>query len=129
MKMKLKSDLENQSKDTGLAITLVFLIAAHFVKQFVLVYPAIIALVLTMTYPKLFRPLSRLWFSFSFLVGTYVSKVVLSVVYFSIVVPIGLLRSMLGTDSMKMNLWRNGHDSVFIERNKTFKSRDLEKPY
>ena len=127
--MKLKSDLENQYRDTGLAIILILLIAAHFAKQFVLIYPAIIVLILTMIYPKFFRPFSRLWFSFSSLVGTYASKVVLSVVYFSVVVPIGLLRNMLGTDLMKKNLWRTGHDSVFIERNKSFKSKDIEKPY
>ena len=64
----------------------------------------------------MFSPLARVWFGFSHLAGTVASKVLLTLVFLVVTTPIGILRRMLGLDSMKRKIWKKGTRSVLIER-------------
>jgi len=118
-----------QAKDTGLAAVLILLLVAQFWERQVLIAPAIAVLVITMTWPALFRPAARVWFGLSEVLGTVASKVLLSVVFFVVGTPIGLIRRVLGADSMRLREWKNNGESVFFERDHTYTSGDLERPY
>ncbi len=118
-----------QCKDTGLAFTLIFLIITWLSKNITYVAPAIIILILTMTCPKIFKPLAHFWFGLSHFMGEFVSKILLSVVFFLILFPIGMIRKSLGKDSMRLKEWKNGNESAFQERNIHFSPADLEKPF
>ena len=118
-----------QAKDTGLAAVLILLLVAQFWERQVLMAPAIAVLVITMTWPALFRPAARVWFGLSHVLGTVASKVLLSVVFFVVGTPIGLIRRVLGADSMRLREWKNNGESVFFERDHTYTSGDLERPY
>ena len=124
-----KNEVNIKSRDTVLALILIFLALAHFTNERMYIYPAIISTLTGMIYPKIFWPLARVWFAFSTFLGTYVSKLLLSIVYIVMVVPVGWLRRSLGIDSMKKKKWREGNDSIFVIRDKTFDLKDLEKPY
>ena len=63
------------------------------------------------------------------LIGLVVSKILLSVIFFFVVTPMGLIRRMLGKDSLQLNEWKKGDGSVMKERNHTFQAQDLEKPF
>ena len=120
---------QEQSKDTGLAITLILLLIIWFGKNFNFVPPAILVLVLTMTAPRIFKPLAYFWFGLAHLLGEVVSRALLTVVFFLLVIPVGFLRKLLGKDSMGLKKWAAGQESVFIERNHKFCASDLEKPF
>lgn len=128
MKQKQKMTV-NQAKDTGLALTLICLLVAHFREDLAWVTPAIVFLVLTMIWPGLFRLPARAWFGFSHVMGTVVSKILLSIVFFVVASPMGLIRRMLGKDSMQTKAWRKGEGSVFRTRDHAFSAEDLERPY
>jgi len=116
-------------KDSGLALVLISLICYQVWKPEILILVAIIFLVVAMTYPLIFQPFARFWFALSTALGTVVSKIILSVLFFVIVLPIGLVRRMLGKDSMRIKSWKKGSNSVFRTRDHQFTAKDLEHPY
>ena len=116
-------------KDSGLALVLISLICYQVWKLESLILLAIIFLVVAMTYPLIFQPFARFWFWLSTALGTVVSKIILSVLFFVIVLPIGLVRRVLGKDSMRIKSWKKGKESVFRTRDHRFTANDLEHPY
>jgi len=127
--MNLKNNKTNQAKDTGLAVVLVLLIIEYINRSNWIIIAAIAVLVLAMTSPKVFSPLAKIWFGFSHFLGLIVSKLILSIVFFFIVTPVGLVRKALGADSMKGKIWKKGEVSVLIKRNHRYVKEDIEKPY
>ena len=90
---------------------------------------AVITLVVTMTAPLVFRPLSVVWFGLSHVLGTVMSKVLLTAVFYLIVTPIGVVRRWLGYDSLRLRVFKSAGTSVMHPRNHVFQPADLEKPY
>jgi uncharacterized membrane protein YgdD (TMEM256/DUF423 family) len=86
-------------------------------------------LVLVMTWPAAFSPLAKVWFGLSHFLGSIVSRILLTVVFFLIVTPVGLVRKVLGADPMLCRAWRKGDDSVLVERKHQYVREDLKKPY
>lgn len=119
---------KGQARDAGLAMVLILLLFTLLGgKQFLL--PAIICLVFVMSVPSVFTLWACVWFAFSHLLGTIVSKVLLTVVFYGVAVPVGLMRRMGGADSMRVKLWKKGGGSVFAARNHLITRRDIERPY
>ncbi len=126
---KSREEKAQQAKDTGLAAVLIFLIITLVTDNKVYVLPALVLQVLTMTVPAVFGPLSSLWFGFSKLLGEIVSKILLSLIFFIIAVPIGTIRKIFGADSMRLKKWKHSEESVFVDRDHTYEPSDLEKPF
>lgn len=124
-----KLEKKEKAKDTGLAVTLILLLIIFFTDQKYLLGPAIIVLVATMSWPMLFAPLSKVWFGLSELLGGIVSKIVLTIIFFCVVTPIGLFRKSGSSDSMKLKAWRSDSTTVFSKRDHTYTAADLERPY
>lgn len=120
---------KEQSRDTGMAMVLLLLLAFAFRRRAEFVYAAMALHVLNMLAPQLFRPVAVVWLGLSHALGTVVSKIVLSIVFFLVVLPIGFLRRINGKDSLKLRVFKANDESVMIERNYTFTARDLERPY
>ena len=119
----------DKCKDSGLALVLISLICYQVWKLESLILLAIIFLVVAMTYPLIFQPFARFWFALSIALGTVVSKIILSVLFFVIVLPIGLVRRAMGKDAMRMKCWKKGTESVFRVREHRFSAKDMDHPY
>ncbi|MEJ2673257.1 MAG: hypothetical protein P8168_13865 [Deltaproteobacteria bacterium] len=125
----LLSSTPEQAKDTGMAMVLICLLLGYWGKfpQFL---PLSVALLLiTMIWPNAFRPLAALWFGLSQVISSVVSRVILTVLFFLIVTPIGLIRRVMGADALQLKKWKQGQDSVFIVREGVIQGKDLENPY
>lgn len=127
--MDLKNITRDQAKDTGLALVLILLIIEYIKRPGWLVIAAIAVMVLAMTRPTVFKPLAWVWFGFSHLLGTTVSKIILSIIFFLIVTPVGFIRRAFGADPMKTKLWKKGDNSVLVDRKHRYTREDIEKPY
>jgi len=123
-----KLTVEN-CKDSGLALVLICLICFLVWERSALLILGIIFLVVAMTYPPVFKPFARVWFALSIALGTVVSKIILSVLFFGLVMPVGLLRRAMGKDAMQVKEWKKGNASVFRTRDHRFVAADLEHPY
>jgi hypothetical protein len=123
------STSRDRSRDTGLALVLLLLLAQLATGRRALTTAAVIALVVTMTAPLIFRPLSVVWFGLSHLLGTVMSKVLLTAVFALIVTPIGVVRRLLGHDSLRLRGFKAAGTSVMHQRHHLFQPGDLDKPY
>jgi hypothetical protein len=61
--------------------------------------------------------------------GAIMSRVLLTMLFFGLVTPLGLLRRLGGADPMQMKKWKKGNDSVFRTRDHTYTAEDIEHPY
>jgi len=116
-------------KDSGLALVLICLLCYQAWKLPALILLAVFLLLVAMTYPLLFQPFARLWFGLSTALGTVASKLLLSVLFFLVVLPIGLTRRAMGKDAMRIKAWKAGRDSVFRVREHRFTAKDLDQPF
>lgn len=118
-----------QAKDAGMALVLILLLVVFLGKKQFFLFPAIVCLVLVMSAPGVFTQWARVWFGFSHLLGTVVSKILLTIVFYGVAVPIGVIRRICGSDSMRIKLWKQGSASVFVNRDCNMTKKDIERPY
>jgi len=118
-----------QAKDTAMAMALICLIIGYMGHHNVFVLIAALVLFAAMLWPAAFVPAAKLWFGFSHLLGTLMSKVVLTILFFVIVTPVGLMRRLAGADAMQMKHWKKGRASVFKARNHRYTPDDMRHPY
>jgi hypothetical protein len=118
-----------QAQDTGMALVLILLLLAVFRAERTPVTVAIAVHLINMIAPQLFRPAAVVWFALSHILGAVVSRVVLATVFFVVVTPIGMMRRLLGADSLQLRKFKSGRSSVMKVRNHTFTGPDLEHPY
>ena len=129
MHIEHKPITHESCKDSGLALVLICLLCFMAWDWSPLLILAVLFLLLVMTFPGLFRPFAKLWFAFSTLLGTIVSKVILAVLFFFLVTPVGLVRRIIGKDAMQLRGWKKNRTSVFRTREHEFCAKDLETPY
>jgi len=120
---------KNQARDTGMAVVLILLLISVFIQHLVYVKIAIGALILTMTFPIFYKYIAVIWLGISHLLGTFVSKILLTLVFFIVVTPVGLFRRIMGYDTMKLKEFRKKQDSVMQIRNITFTKNNIDKPF
>lgn len=129
MEFSIKKMTKDQSRDTGMAMVLLALLVYLKTHREGLLYAAMILHVVNMIWPRVYAPLAVLWLGLSHLLGTVMSKILLSILFFGLVTPIGVLRRLFGKDSLKLREFKAGEDSVMLTRNHLFAGRDIEKPY
>ena len=76
---------------------------------------SIIFLVLGLLNSKLLTPLNKVWFKFGILLGKIVSPLVMGLIFFFVVTPIGILMRILKKDLL--NLKFNKKTTYWIEKN------------
>ena len=94
----------SSNRNFGLVFFIVFLIVSIWPLTYdepVRIWSAIISsvfLILGLMNSKLLTPLNKLWFKFGMILGAIVSPVVMGVVFFLVVTPIGLIMKIMGKD-------------------------------
>ncbi|MDA9710300.1 SxtJ family membrane protein [Candidatus Pelagibacter sp.] len=76
---------------------------------------SLIFLVLGVLNSNLLSPLNKIWFKFGILLGRIISPIILGIIFFFVVTPIGLIMRLLGKDIL--NLKYNNFESYWIEKN------------
>ena len=78
---------------------------------------SIIFFILGVLNSKLLTPLNKLWFKFGIFLGFIVSPIVMGIVFFLVVTPIGLFMRFLGKDLLKKDKVKNV-STYWIKRDK-----------
>ena len=126
----IKNITLKEFSDTGMAMTLLSLLFANwFLKISMLNNIAVLFLILTMTFPKLLKPIAFLWFGLSHTLGSVVSKILLSIIFFILVTPIGKIVNLFRKDPIMLHQFKKSTVSVFKTRNHKFEANDLAYPY
>ena len=74
---------------------------------------SLVFLIITIIKPNLFAPLNKLWIKFGVLLGKIISPIIMGLVFFFVVTPIGILVKILKKDVMGL---KRGASSYWITR-------------
>ena len=75
---------------------------------------SIIFLFLGLVNSKILNPFNKLWFKFGIFLGKIISPLVMGIIFFLVVTPIGLLMRLLNKDLLNLRFNNNG--SYWIEK-------------
>ncbi len=98
----------SSNRSFGMVFTLVFLAmgiwqtSAGKSLEWYFFASAILFFIVTITFPSLLGPFNRAWFKFGLLLGQAVNPVILGLVFFLVVTPIGIVRRLLCKDSLHL---------------------------
>tara|TARA_B100000902_G_scaffold393853_1_gene448941 strand:+ start:545 stop:928 length:384 start_codon:yes stop_codon:yes gene_type:complete len=76
---------------------------------------SLIFLILGILNSKILSPLNKIWFKFGIILGKIISPLVMGIIFFVIVTPIGILMRFLKKDLL--NIEFNKNKSYWIEKN------------
>ena len=115
-KIKLPSN-----RSFGLLFFLVFLIISLWPLSYegeiriVTLIISIIFLILGLINSNILKPLNFLWMKFGILLGKIISPLVIGIIFFIVVTPIGILMKLAKKDLLKLKF--NDDNSYWIEKN------------
>ena len=108
------------NRSFGVVFFIVFLIIALYpliYNEEIRVWSLIICLtflLLGLLNSKILTPLNKIWFKFGLLLGRVISPIIMGIIFFLVVTPIGFLMRMLKKDLL--NLKFNNNKSYWIEK-------------
>ena len=118
---------KSSPKSFGIVFSMVFLLVALYplinsesLRIWALVV-SIIFFLLAFLAPKILVLPNKLWLKFGLLLGSIVAPIVMTLVYFFTVLPIGLIMRLLGKDILKQKLNKSAK-SYWIERRESIGS-------
>ena len=110
----------SSNKSFGIVFFVVFLIIATYplinneeLRIWSLVI-SLIFLILGLINSKILTPLNKIWFKFGLLLGKIISPIIMGLVFFLVVTPIGFIMRIIGKDLL--NLRFNKEKSYWIEK-------------
>jgi len=121
---------KSSSKSFGYLFFAIFLALAVWVYvknqnlNYWLIGTSVVFLVLTLIKSKLLDVLNDLWIKFGELLGKIIAPIVMSIVFFLIVTPIGLVLKIVKKDLLKLKF--NNDKSYWIEKSKTIESMNKQ---
>tara|TARA_B100001057_G_C22705783_1_gene893702 strand:- start:304 stop:684 length:381 start_codon:yes stop_codon:yes gene_type:complete len=108
------------NKNFGIVFCVVFLIISLWPMlsenqiNYWLLGISFIFLVLGLTNSKILTPLNKIWFKFGIFLGKIVSPLVMGLIFFAVVTPIGILMKLLKKDLLKIKY--NDNKSYWVEK-------------
>ena len=108
------------NRSFGIVFFVVFLLISFYpllnnesIRLWSLVF-SFIFLVLGILNSNILTPLNKLWYKFGILLGKIISPIIMGIIFFLVVTPIGLLMRLLGKDIL--NLKYSNNKSYWIEK-------------
>jgi energy-coupling factor transporter transmembrane protein EcfT len=116
---------KKQCMEFGQVSTLAAIVCALYFKNHQFVTISLILIIITIIIPIIFYPFAVLWFGLSKLLSLISPVVLLTIIFFLIVTPVGLFRRLLGKDTLKLKQFKKSKQSVMIIRNHLYTETDL----
>ena len=121
MNTKFNNNIKiSSNRSFGIVFFVVFLVISLYpitYNEDIRIWSLIISfifIILGLLNSKILTPLNKLWFKFGIFLGKIVSPLIMGVIFFFVVTPIGLIMRMLGKDLL--NLKQNKAKSYWIEK-------------
>ena len=80
------------------------------------IFFSIFFFLLGITNSKLLNPLNKIWFNFGILLGKMISPLVMGIIFFLVVTPIGVIMRVFGKDILSLK-YNKKNKSYWIEKN------------
>ena len=111
------------NRNFGIVFFIVFLVVSLWPLTYgepIRIWSAIISLVfliLGLMNSKLLTPLNQLWFKFGIILGAIIAPIVMGVVFFLVITPIGFIMRIMGKDLLKKR-YDKKKETYWIKRDK-----------
>ena len=122
--MLIKSNIKiSSNRNFGLVFFFIFLVVSIWPlthNESPRIWSAIISLaflILVLTRSKLLTPLNRLWAKFGIILGAIIAPIVMGVVFFLVITPIGLVMKIIGKDLLSIK-YDKKKETYWIKRDK-----------
>jgi hypothetical protein len=116
---------KKQCVEFGLVTILVTCFLAICLKQNYLVIAAFFLTLITIVVPIVFYPFATVWFWLSKILSAIGSRILLTIVFFIVVTPVGLIRRFLNRDSLKIDQFKKSTKSVMTDRDHLYTDGDF----
>ena len=127
----MKNIKTSSNKSFGIVFFIVFIIISLYplVNQEDIriwsLFIAFIFLILALLNSKILTPMNKIWTRFGLFLGNFISPIVMGIIFFFVVTPIGLLLRLFGKDVL--NLKKNKFSTYWIK--KTNQKSSMEKQF
>lgn len=118
-----------QNIQVGLLITGLAGLAAWWIQSGLLCRIAGVAWLVTLLVPRLYTPVSFLWYGLATRLERLFSVCLLALLFFGVVTPVGWLRRRFGPDAWRLRRFGKGTESVFTPRDHTYRADDMDHQY
>ncbi|HEX2956684.1 MAG TPA: hypothetical protein VHO70_07625 [Chitinispirillaceae bacterium] len=126
----LNSKYANEkTKDVGFVVLLFLMMFHVYTKNDSLIFVSIITILVSILFPGILAPFAWIWYGLSELLGIVVSRIILTLIFYVVITPVGLLRRLIVRKRMKMECWKKDTGSIFTLCEKTFSTTDIENPF
>jgi hypothetical protein len=115
-----------KNKDIGLVILLGLLLWYFHSGQVLALQLSVLCILVSLAIPAVLKPVSIAWYGLSEAMGTMLSKVLLTAIFFCIVTPIGAVRRVFSKERLMTEQWKKSRESVFKDRNVRFTPADIK---
>ena len=116
--------VKEKNRSSNKSFGIVFFIVFFLVSIYPLLYSndlrlwslfiSFIFLILGLMNSKILTPLNRIWFKFGIILGNILSPIIMGIIFFLVVTPIGLIMRILRKDIL--NLKFNKNDSYWVDK-------------
>lgn len=118
---------KHQCRDFAIVAALVTAIIAATTDSHRALLTTIILLLLAALVPKIYHPMAWVWFKMARILEKGASAILLTVVYYLVVCPVGIVRRLSGKASTRIK--QDSTESYFHAEDKTYSSEDLTKQF
>ncbi|HJZ41534.1 MAG TPA: SxtJ family membrane protein [Bacteroidales bacterium] len=124
-----KTISKKQCTDTGMIMVLIAVGLGLFLENSVFQIIAVILVIIDLLVPWCYYPLAVVWFGMSHLLGILTSGILLSIIFFVVVAPVGIIRRISGKDRLTLKQFKKDKGTAFISRLHKYVPDDLAHPY
>ena len=122
---KLKPISKKQCNEFGQVCILAMLVLFLYFNQKIYIQTALVLLLINLITPVIFYPFAFVWFWLAEKISNISSTIILSIIFFVIVMPVGLLRRLFAKDNLTLKPFKKNTSSVMITRNHVYVKEDL----
>ena len=127
----MKNIKTSSNKSFGIVFFIVFIIISLYplvYQEDIRIWSLVIAFIffiLALLNSKILTPMNKIWTRFGLFLGYFISPIVMGIIFFFVVTPIGLLMRLFGKDVL--NLKKNKFSTYWIK--KTNQKNSMEKQF
>ena len=123
MESKFNNNIKiSSNRSFGIVFFIVFLFIALYpitYSEDIRIWSLIISfifIILGLLNSKILTPLNKLWFKFGVILGKIISPIIMGIIFFLVVTPIGLIMKVLGKDLLRLK-YNKKDNTYWIEKN------------
>jgi hypothetical protein len=120
--MELKND-KAKAQETILVLVGAFIIFDWTTHKKIFLLLALVLIVIASVSDSLTNLISRGWLKLAELMGAIMSKVMLTVIYFIVLLPVALMYRLTGKDPLQ---FKKKQDTYYFSRNHLYNKKDIE---